>query len=78
MKSNPIKGLFLHSICDFIVIVATSIFDDRKLDCGVLPIPEITILPPLSFLAHPMGGKQAGRTKSLIRKGLSTTKTAKS
>ena len=56
MKSNPIKGLFLHSICDFIVIVATSIFlDERELDCGVLPIPEITILPPLSFLAHPMG-----------------------
>ena len=71
-------GLFLHSNLDFIGIVATFMFGDCALDCGVLPMPEITIFPPLSFPAHPMGGKQAGRTKSLLRKGLSTIKTAKS
>ena len=78
MKADPILGLFLHSIFDFIGIVATFIFGDCALDCGVLPMPEITILPPFRFPAHPIGGKQAGRTKSFIRKGLSTIKTAKS
>ena len=78
MKADLKLGLFLHSNLDFIGIVATCIFGDRCLLYSVVPIPEISIFPPFSFPAHPTGGKQAGRTKSFIRKGWSTFKTAKS
>ena len=59
LNSDPI--LLVHAIFDFIVIVAICKVGDRPLPGTVLPMPEITISPPLRFLAHSAGGKQAGR-----------------
>ena len=54
--------LLVQSIFDFIVIVAICIVGDTCLpDVCVRPMPDIIILPPLRFLAHPTGGKQTGR-----------------
>ena len=62
LKPNLIRGLFLHSSLDFIVIVAIFTVGDTPLPVNVSPMPEITISPPSRFSVHPIGGKQAGRT----------------
>ena len=45
LNSDPI--LLVHAIFDFIVIVAICKVGDRPLPGTVLPMPEITISPPL-------------------------------